>query len=106
MRREADDVMNGGLSVRWPDTWLARDMAFAGQAALVEKRRVAGSFQSGPPDLVILAVIGNRTGAGFEQGGVGTSVYRAFLLFDGCLPILKCHGTRAKNPEEYRQAAG
>jgi hypothetical protein len=58
-------------------------MAFAGQAALVEKRRVARSFQSGPPDLVILVVIGNRIGASFEQGGVGTSVFRAFLLFGG-----------------------
>ena len=81
-------------------------MVFADQAALVEKLEVAGSPQSGPPDLAILVVIRNRIGAGFEQGGVGTSVYRAFLLFDGCLPILKCHGTRAKNPEEYRQAAG
>ncbi|HTN96892.1 MAG TPA: hypothetical protein VL101_07940 [Nordella sp.] len=27
--------------------------------------------------------------ASFEQGGVGTSVYRAFLLFGRSLPILK-----------------
>lgn len=62
-------------------------MAFADQAALVEKLEVAGSLQSGPPDLVILVVIGNRIGASFEQGGVDTSVYRAFLLFGGRLPI-------------------
>ena len=62
-------------------------MAFADQAALVEKLGVAGSLQSGPLDLVILVVAGNRTGASFEQGGVGTSVYRAFLLFGEGLPI-------------------
>jgi hypothetical protein len=49
--------------------------------ALVEKRGVAGSLQGGPPELVILAVIGDGL-ASFEQGGVGTLVFRAFLLSD------------------------
>ena len=46
-RREAGDVMNGGLSVRWPDQWIARCMKSADQVALVEKRGAVGSLQSG-----------------------------------------------------------
>src|SRR5690349_6235487 len=45
------------------------------------------SLQSGPPEAVILAVTGERIGASFEQGGVGTSVFRAFLLLVPGLPI-------------------
>jgi hypothetical protein len=36
--------------------------------------------------LVILAVTGDGQ-ASFEQGGVGTSVFRAFLLLAPALPI-------------------
>ncbi len=75
-------------------------MAFAGQAALVEKHKVAGSFQSGPPDLVILVVIGNRIGASFEQGGVGTSVFRAFLLFGGACQYRNTMARVRKTPKD------
>ena len=56
------------------------------------------SLQRDPPDEIILAVIERRKGVGFEQGGVGTSVYRAFLLLVERLPYWgQRRGTMARN---------
>jgi len=69
-------------------------MMFADRRALVEKRGACQIASKRPaPDEIILAVIERRKGVGFEQGGVGTSVYRAFLLLVGRLP----HWAKAKH---------
>jgi len=56
------------------------------------------SLQRDPPNEIILAVVERRKGVGFEQGGVGTSVYRAFLLLVEPLPYWRQRrGTMARN---------
>lgn len=86
-------------------------MLFADQAVLVEKFEIVGSFQSGPPgERSSSRVFGNLAGASFEQGGVDTSVYRAFLLFEGRLPIYQAqavkHGACAETSQRHRPEAG
>ena len=50
--------------------------------------------------MVILAVIGNRIGASFEQGGVGTLVFRAFLLFGGVCQYRNTMARVRKTPKD------
>jgi hypothetical protein len=47
---------------------------------MLKDSELAGSLQSGPPEFVILAVTGAGQEPALKQGGVGTSVFRAFLL--------------------------
>jgi hypothetical protein len=63
----------------------------------LKNAKLSGRFKVDRRKPVILAVIGNWTGASFEQGGVGTSVYRAFLLFTPPLPILKLMARKPKS---------
>ena len=79
--------MNGGSSVRWPDTRIARDAAFADQAALVEKREVCQIASKWTVGIDHPRGDLRRAEPSFEQGGVGTSVFRAFLLFAPPFPI-------------------
>jgi len=106
LRSERDmgpmNVMNGGLSVRWPDRWIARYILFADRAALVEKREAVRSLQSGPPKLATLAVTKGEQDPALNREAWAPRCSRLLVIWTAYLtaPPIYPHMARLKKSQQ------